>query len=314
MDNIKSFSEKKKNIWISTTGYRTLLILRLLLQKDRTLEDLISLLKADNVVSKKLSKDTVRVAINTLRKIGCEIPRPSRTNNYRYKIVSHPFVLLVSDAQFSALIKLRELLCEKYSWDKVLLINDLYSKIFSLTDSSEQIAQVENTKALANVDRNLLLELTNKKLINKKIEIEYNSVKCGREVLKVVPLKFTFENGKLYLVCYNFKYQHNSILNVERIMKILSINLLENYENNMTYEVIYKLKNSSFKTFEMKDNEEIVDKNKDSITVKATVLNEFLFIQRILLFANDVQVISPASFKEKILNKLMLIKRGYEND
>lgn len=314
MNTFENFSEKKKNIWISTTGYRTLLILRLLLQKDRTLDELVCLVKADKVVPKEVSKDTVRVAINTLRKVGCVIPRPSRANDYRYKLISHPFVLTVSDEQFMALIKLRELLCEKYSWDKVLLINDLYSKIFSLTANNNQIIQVENSKSLANVDKNLLLELTNEKLINKKIKLEYNSVKCGKEVLEVVPLKFTFENGKLYLDCYNFKYQHNSILNVERILKILSVNLFEDYKNNMSYEVVYKLKNQALKTFELKDYEEITERNKDSITVKADVLNEFLFIQRILLFANDVQVVSPISFKEKVLNKLMLLKRGYEND
>lgn len=314
MNNSEFFSEKKKSIWISTTGYRTLLILKLLMQKERTLDELVELIKADIVVQKSISKDTVRVAINTLRKIGCEIPRPSRTNQYKYELVSHPFVFVVSDEQFNALLRLKEILCEKYSWDKVLLINDLYSKIFSLTKNQSQIEYVENSKSLACVDRGLLIELTNKNLINKKIEIEYNSVKYGKEILEVVPLKFTFENGKLYLVCYNFKYQHNSILNVERILKLVSVNLSETYENNTSYEVVYKLENEAFKIFELKDNEEIIEKTKDSITVKAVVLNEFLFVQRILLFATDVQLISPSSFKQKILDKLKLLKRGYENE
>ena len=314
MDEVKVFSEKKKNIWISTTGYRTILILMLLLQKERTLDELISLLKADKVVQKSISKDTIRVAINTLRKIGCVIPRPERTNNYKYKVVSHPFSLNILDEELQAFLKLRDILCESYSWKKILLINNLYSKLISLTNNESQISFVENSKLLSAVNKKLLVELTNPKLINKRIKIEYNSVNCGLEVLEVVPHRFLYENGKLYLNCFSFKYNQNSILNVERIVKIIDIDLTKEYQDFLSYEVIFKVVGDSLVDFSLKENEKILKKTDDYIIVQANVVNEFLFVQRILLLGTNFEIISPDSFKEKIVNKLKLIKRGYDNE
>ena len=314
MEDLQSFSKNKKNIWVSTTGYRTLLILRLLLQQERTLDELISLLKEDMVVQKAISKDTIRVAINTLRKVGCVIPRPERANDYKYKIVSHPFVLSLSKEQIKAFLKLRDILCEDYDWKKILLINDLYEKIFSLANDSEQVEMVRESKLLSGIDKDLLLSLSNHKLIDKKITIEYKSVKVGIEDIEVVPKKFLYQNGKLYLVCYNFKYFQNSILNVERITKIKSINLEKTYEDVGVYEVVYKVNNESFKSFELKENEQIIEKAENSLTVKAKVMDEFLFIQRILLFGVDFEIIAPDFFKEKLIDKLKLLKRGYENE
>lgn len=313
---MNSFAENldnKKNIWISTTGYRTLFVLRLLLQKGRTLDELISLLQADEIVKKSISKDTVRIVINTLRKVGCDIPRPSKASNYKYEIISHPFSLNLSLKEINSFIKLREILCENFNWKKILLINDLYEKLFLLTNNSEQIDLINGSKLLININKELLVQLSKSELINRKIQIEYNSVKCGLEVLDVVPKKIIYQNGKLYLECYNFKYSQNSILNIEKINKIINIDMQEEYDDVGVYEVIYKLQNESLKNFELKDNEEIIEKTKNSITVKAKVMNEFLFVQRILLFACDVEVISPDFFKEKLVDKLKLLKRRYED-
>ena len=314
MDEVKNFSEKKKKTWISITGYRTLFVLKLLLEKERNLEELLSLIKADNVVSKPISKDTVRVVINTLRQANCVIPRPSRKNNYKYKIISHPFSLTFSLEEVKAFLKFRDVFCENYSWKKILLVNSLFDKIFALTNNPKQIELFSASQLLLNIDKKILSELANPQLINRKVKLVYKSVKCGMEVLEVVPKKFIYENGKLYLECYNFKYSQNSILNVERIMQIKSVDFTCVCEDIGVYEVVYKLHNDSFKFFEKKDNEEIIDKTDESITVKAKVMNEFLFIQRILLFGADFEIISPDSFKEKLINKLKLLKRGYENE
>ena len=189
----------------------------------------------------------------------------------------------------------------------------MYEKLFSLTQNIEQISFVESSKLLSAVDRELLVELSNPKLINKKIAIEYNSVKYGVEILEVIPHRFLYENGKLYLNCYSFKYCHNSILNVERIQKIVDVDLIKEYKDFLSYDVIFKVLKGSIKDFSLKENETVIEKTEDYIIVKANVVNEFLFIQRILLFGADFEIVSPDSFKEKLVNKLKLLKRGYEN-
>ena len=88
---IETCSEEKKNIWISLTGYRLLLLLKTLLDGDKTVGELISVLSENEVTKKSISKDTVRLAVSTLKKAGCEIIRPTKANDYHYQLKSQPF-------------------------------------------------------------------------------------------------------------------------------------------------------------------------------------------------------------------------------
>ena len=46
----------------------------------------------------------------------------------------------------------------------------------------------------------------------------------------------------------------------------------------------------------------------------AKIEDEFMFIQRILQFGTDFNIISPDFFKEILINKIKLIQKGYKND
>ena len=188
--------KKETNLWISLTGYRTLFILKLLLEKSRTVEELIFYLKNNNLTNKSLSKDTVRLTINTLKASGCKISRPTKKNNYRYELISHPFNLNLSLKEFEAFLKLRDRCSENLSWKQILTLNSLYEKIFFLTKNSDYINTIQETMPLAEINKNLLYELSNPKLAGKKIQINYLSTKNGEEILDIVPHKIKNENGK----------------------------------------------------------------------------------------------------------------------
>ena len=98
--------EATKNCWISLTGYRTLFVLRLLLEKSRTIDELVEILSHNELASKSISKDTIRLTINTLKNAGCNIKRPCKTNGYKYEILSHPFTLYISKEESFSFIKL----------------------------------------------------------------------------------------------------------------------------------------------------------------------------------------------------------------
>ena len=97
-------------------------------------------------------------------------------------------------------------------------------------------------------------------------------------------------------------------------MKIIDVDLSKDYEDILSYEVVFKVTNDGLRDFSLKENEIVLEKSDKFMVVKAKVVNEFLFVQRILLLGTDFEIISPDSFKEKIVNKLKLLKRGYENE
>lgn len=314
MEKVDFTQKKPIKTWISLTGYRVLLILKSLMQKGHSVEELVNVLQNNSITNKSISKDTIRIAINTLRNIGCEISRPSNTNNYKYELISHPFTLNFDEKELKTFIRLRNKMSQEMEWADIFTLNEIYEKIISLTFNEEQILQVEESKPLLNVNKDVIKAISNPKLIGKKIKIIYDSPEFGEEEIDVVPQKITFENENIYLWCYIFKYKMNSLLSIGRIKKIISIDISQSVETTSIYDVTYTITGNSIKTFELKEFEEILDKTENYIKILAHVENEFYFIQRLLLFGGDFKIDSPSFFREKLINKIKLVQKGYEND
>ena len=314
MDGQNRLQEKKKSIWISLTGYRTLYVLKLLIEESRSPEELIEILKCNPYTKKSLSKDTIRLTINTLKKAGCEISRLNKSTNYKYVLYSHPFVLNFSNDELNSLLNLRKNASEKLSWQKILILNSFFEKIIKLSMDENKIDYVNSTAFFADVDKDVLKQLSNPNLYGKKVQIKYLSPKQGEEIIDIVVGEISSSQGKMYLSCYNYKYNANSILNVERIREIKTIYLTNEVEYEDFYEVEYELFGDSLASYKKENYETIIEKNSDSIKVKAQVYNEFFFIQRLLLFGADFKIISPDSFREKIINKIKSIRKRYQNE
>lgn len=313
MESNKKFSEKKKNIWISLTAYRTLFVLKLLIQKDRSFAELAELLENNQITRKSVSKDTVKLTINTLKEAGCDISKPNKSTGYKFVLHSHPFKFVLSDDEFNILMKMRDCFVQELSWDKVFILNDLFKKIMSISSAAENVEYVANTQPLLNVDKHLVEEFEKLISLGKKVQIKYNSPTNGEENLDIVPKKIAFENSNLYLLAYSFKYNENSLFNFSRIKKINTVYLQTGSLEDTSYEVVYKVFGISASTFELKDNEVIISENSNELTVKAKVYNEFSFVQRILLFGADFKIVSPYSFREKLYNLVKQVQKGYEN-
>lgn len=93
---------------ISTTGYRIISIFKMLLNKPYSEDEINENLQEDVASCRKLSQDTICIYINTLRQIGCEISRPSKKNDFKYVLKSHPFSLTLAKEEAEGLINIRE--------------------------------------------------------------------------------------------------------------------------------------------------------------------------------------------------------------
>ena len=131
---MKKFDIIKQNdnsLWISITGYRILLLFIALLEKERTLDELVEILKNNKVTNKSVSKDTVRLTVKTLKMAGCKIDRPSKLNGFNYKLLSHPFSLNISNEDIQCLLVLRDRLSTELSADEIFFLNGIYKKIIA---------------------------------------------------------------------------------------------------------------------------------------------------------------------------------------
>ena len=76
---------------LSKTGYRALFLLFKLIEAPKTAEELINLVSVDHILKNDISKDTITLTINTLRKAGCVITSPTWKSGCKYILKSHPF-------------------------------------------------------------------------------------------------------------------------------------------------------------------------------------------------------------------------------
>lgn len=307
----KSVEKQDENFPISITGYRTLLVLMSLIEKGRTIEELVDILKGNPITNKSVSKDTVRITLNTLKNAGCQISRPIKSKGFKYELLVNPFSLKLTDENLITLVRLRETLVNKVPWKDVITINNLYHKLVELTGNQSQINFIDETKSLGNVNPDIIASFLNENIICKKIQLEYLSPEYGKEDIYVVPYKIIYENKRLYILCYSFKYNANCFLEVSRIIKIKSVYSKEKYPKENSYKVIYRISGQAMENYEKTYYETILKKTAAYMDIEANVSNEFTFIQRILLYGSDFTIISPYVFREKLIDKVKQIRRNY---
>lgn len=296
---------------ISLTAYRALLVLGMLMERPLSREEIANILKENRITSKSFSLDTVRVTINTLKAAGCRITRPTLKNNYKYTLVSHPFRIEFSNTQLNCLNAIRNNLVQLGDWQLILTINDFYNKIVSKTQSESKMEIIRNAEPLIEIDKNMLKIISESSAKNKELIIDYCSSENGVEELRIIADRIFYEEGRLYLWCYSYKYDSYSYIRIDKIKTIKSISLSAKTINKSSYLATYNVKGDSMLVFKPAQNERIIDQDDKKILVEADVLNEFKFIQRLLLLGTDFSLVSPDLLKKKLISKLKSIKQGY---
>jgi hypothetical protein len=92
---------------LNSTAYRIYRILEWLVEKPLTLTEINLKFKADPLIGKVVSSDSILLYMNTLKAIGCEIQRPSPKNSFHYMLLYHPFGMTLTEQHIQLLIKVK---------------------------------------------------------------------------------------------------------------------------------------------------------------------------------------------------------------
>ncbi len=297
---------------MSLTGYRTLVIFAALLQSPKTNDEINDCLLSNQYIKERFSSDTLRIYINSLREIGCDITRANKSNNKKYELLSHPFEYDIPKSQLKALLKLAKSGYEKIDVEDLISIEKVIKKIATLVKNEKTRADLQNSSGIKQIDLVLAKELLCHCRKKNQITFLYNSPKSGHKEIELVADKLSFKSSKLYLWGNNLTHNQYSYFVVDRIMKICSINLKKSEEDFAPRKVLYELYNRS-KDYIPDENEKIIIKTDEILVIEVTSKNEFSLMQRILYFGADCKVVEPIEFKNKLLNKLKLMEANYEN-
>ena len=121
--------------------------------------------------------------------------------------------------------------------------------------------------------------------------------------VKCLDIKYSKKNDKLYLWC-DCKERGGVVYlradKIEKIIKIVKINADIDLPQNICVYSILRAQNAPL---EVEDYEKIIKITPDYVQIRASYLNEFNFIQRLLSFGENLTYVSD----EKLVIKLKKI-------
>lgn len=310
---MKRFMEENRitHNLMAFSGFKGLLIFSMLVEKPCTYKDIIDAIKNNKYLNEDITNDTVRIYINSLRKIGCDIRSEKVGRFVKYYLVNTPFELKITEEQIEALIKVYKAISKSIDLSDFLILKGFFDKIFQFITNDELKNIFYSISPLSNLDEKLVNDLWNYAKNNTAITILYNSKASGKDkLIDILVNKMYISNNKLYISGINSQYKNYSSFLVSKIKKIESINISCDKLKVPLLVVQYKILKDNL-DFEPLDYEKIISETENKLVIEAVTENKFELMQRILFFASKCKVLAPDSFRKDIISCLKRMKEGY---
>lgn len=296
---------------MSLTGYRTLVILDLLMESPKSVEEINEHFMRNQYIKENFSNDTIRIYINSLRMTGCQITRANKSNGNKYELISHPFDFEITKSQLESLTKLYKNLYEKVDIKELVRIRKLFLKIYPLIKDDATRNAIQGISVLNNINIDVLKELINHCRSKNQIIFLYKSPRSGEKHIDIIADKLSFKSAKLYLWGHCLDYNEYSYFRVDRVIKVSAMKLKREEKDFPKIKVVYELYNEAKNNYKREETEKILVETDDSILVEETSGNKFELLQKIMYMGQDCKVVYPEYLKNEILEHLKKMKASY---
>lgn len=298
---------------MSLTGYRTLVILEALIESPKTNDEINEYLFNNQYIKEKFSNDTLRLYINSLREIGCEIIPANKSANKKYELISHPFTFDIAQSQIKALEKLyKNIVCEKVDTQELIGIENFLQKLAALVDNQTTKEHIYSVSILKGINRSILDDLVIHCKNKNQIKFLYNSPKSGEKSIEIIADKIAYKSNKLYLWGTNLTHKEYSYFALDRILEITNIQLHKDEKDYIPLKVVYELYGYN-DSYILESDERIIEQTDEKLVIEAVSQNRFSLVQRILHHSFSCKVIAPKEFADEVFAKLKAMEAMYED-
>ncbi|MCX4275657.1 MAG: WYL domain-containing protein [Candidatus Gastranaerophilales bacterium] len=301
----------------SSTGFRVLFLLDLLLKAPLTKTDMVNELSKNPYVS-NVSKETVRLDLNTLKSAGFEIQNLGRGKDYKYKINWSPIKFGITKKELRVLSRTKDAVIKLSDPFYIIKLYKLFEKISKAVEDENAVFELLNFRYFLEVDLQILNELyalTNRK---KTVLLLYNSPNSSTKEIPVKLKEIKYTGSKLHLIGTSEKYPDNTVLRVDNIVKIIKIlskkEEKELFQKKGVRKTSYRINKECKNTMNLLLEEKIIKETFSYIETEVKSDNDFMVIQRLLSFGEDLISIKNKDIKEKYLNMLQNMYEIYNKN
>ena len=185
---------------ISLTGVRGIVLAGLLIMQPRSLEEIRKAFIELNIMENENSDDILRIDLNTLKIMGCEISRASAKTGFKYVLGKHPFAFKIDDEEIGLLKKAYNQAKTHTDMLGILSYDDLFRKIASRVCEEDKKEALLGISILKRYDIEMLKDLLLDCSQGRTLNLVYKKPSSTSEESKeVVAQKLVFQNDKVYL-------------------------------------------------------------------------------------------------------------------
>lgn len=309
---MKEFLKNKKVTYnlMSFTGFKALILFSYLLESPKSYNEICQYFLEHPYLNEKISIDTLRVYITSLKRVGCEVKRARINGVSKYGILSNPFELTITPEHISSLVKVYKIISNDLTIEELLNIELFIKRLSSKVKNPEIFDAFLRISMLKGVDIELLQELINLSSEKKQIVFQYKSPRSNIKNIEVLLSNVKISNSKVYLYGYSKEYNQDASYLVSRIVKILDVRDESDIFVQSNPIIVGFEYSGDINDLELKDNEKIVQTTNNGVVVEISSSNEFLINQRILGFTDKAKVLYPETFKKQFVKTLKDMKAG----
>lgn len=331
---VKRIEKKTARKAMNSTAYRIFKLLQWLIQSPLSVEALNRLFCEDPLIGKPVSNDTVWLYVNTLRALGCKIRRPSPRNNFQYEMLSHPFGIALSDAQFETLSQAKAYAQQQFTHQEMMVLDGLLRKIvgFSTVEDPQQAVDrlFAQSRSFDYQGRESHIESLEHWIeAEQLLWITYVSPLKGQEQFYFLPEAVYYEQGVVYVRGERPENPGPSSLRIERLLQMQPVtqealwSTLKQRKAETT-EVILHLRTQEsmqFQGFGLDENHGVYEESCQPIghessafgyEVRLRVRDWFYLKQRLLASGLSFCVVTPDAFRQEMHSTLQAMLAFYK--
>lgn len=296
---------------MSFSAFKAIMIFSACLEGPKSYKELQDILANHEYIKEIVSYDTIRIYINSLKKIGCDITKINKNRVAKYYINKHPFELKINETQVTSIIKVFRAISKNIALDDFMAITDFFKKFSMYVINEELKNELQNISPLNNINKELIQQLNKYAHDNSEIVFLYNSPNTGMKEIYIIADKLYIEDSKLYLAGYSNEHNNYAKFLVSKIKKIIQVNIRKTITNFPEITVTYEYEKHDNNTLNLLPNEKIINETNKNITIEIRSKNKFDIMQRMLFHGDKCTVLSPSDFREEIITCLKKMKEGY---
>lgn len=297
------------------SAFKALIVFELLMQSPKTLDQLCETLIKTPYIKSSISKDTLRVYINSFKIAGCKVEKKltgEKHREYAYFIPENPFRPVITQIQAEKLFDIYDMIMYNLSFEE-LIDTDLLFRKFCKSFNNKNFDDLYSKHSLLNdFDIDLLRQLDQCCKDKSLVTVLYKSPRSGYKEIEIIAHNMKIQSEKVYMEGFDMEYKQEAIFLLSRIAKITNIVPAANIilpQDNML-EVICEFYDPEI---ELIVNETLISENGSTRTILHKTDNKFLSNQRFLQLAQCCKIIAPQEYREEFITVLKTVKGIYED-